>query len=135
MPFLARQHGGADVVGVLHQADGADVVGLLPFLDEAAATVDVVVGQRLLDLRHVQAVGNQFVGIDLHLVLARLPAKNRHRRDVRHRHQVLEHHPVLQRLEVHDVVARIGALQSVEVDLAGGTEVGTDLRIQARRQD
>src|ERR1035441_2866471 len=69
-----------------------------------------------------------------HLVLTRLATENGHRRNIRHRHQVLENYPVLQRLQVHDVVLRVRALQGIEVDLTGRTEVRTDLRIQTRRQ-
>ena len=48
---LHFDHGGADVVGSLHQADGAHVQRLLAALDEPTARVDVVVDERLLDLR------------------------------------------------------------------------------------
>ncbi len=131
---LYLQHGRANVVGGLHQPHGANVVGLLAFLDEASAAVDVIGNERLLHLRHRNPVGHQLVGIDLHLIFASLATKNRYRGHVGHRHQVLEDDPILQGLQIHDVVLGIGALQCVEVDLSGRTEVGPDLRIQSRRQ-
>ncbi len=47
----------------LHQADGADVERLLAALDEAAAGIDVVRGNGLLDLADAQTVGDELVGI------------------------------------------------------------------------
>src|SRR5271165_1440268 len=70
------EHRGTNVVGVLHQPYSADVISLLTFLNEAAAAVEVVVGKRLLDLRHGQAIRHQLVRIDLYLVLASLPAED-----------------------------------------------------------
>src|ERR1019366_2863521 len=52
---LGSQHSCADVIGVLHESNSANVVRLLSFLDKAAPAVQVVVGQRLFDLRHGQS--------------------------------------------------------------------------------
>ncbi len=57
------------------EADLADVDLLLALLDEAAAGVDVVVGDLLLDLADGETVGDELVGIDADLVLARHAAE------------------------------------------------------------
>ena len=64
-----------DVVDVAEEADLADVDLLLALLDEAAAGVDVVGGELLLDLRDGEAVGDELFGVDGDLVLARAPPK------------------------------------------------------------
>jgi hypothetical protein len=53
-----------------HQADGANVESLLAPLNEASASVRVVVGECLLHLAERQAIGDEFAGIEAHLVLA-----------------------------------------------------------------
>ena len=50
VPFCDFDHGGRDVVGGLHQADGAHVQRLLTTLNESAAGIGIVVGQRLFHL-------------------------------------------------------------------------------------
>ena len=72
---LARDDGLLDVLHAVDQADGADVDLLQALLNEAAAGVHVVVGELLLDLREAQAVGDQLVRIDAHLILARRAAE------------------------------------------------------------
>jgi hypothetical protein len=53
------------------EADLADVDLQLALLDEVAAGVDVVVGDLLLNLGDGKAVGDELVGIETDLVLAR----------------------------------------------------------------
>jgi hypothetical protein len=48
---------------------------LRALLDEAAAGVGVVVGDLLLDLANAEAVGDEFVGVELDLVFAVGPPK------------------------------------------------------------
>ena len=126
--------GGGDVVGGLHEADSADVQGLLAALDESAAGVDVVGDQRVLDLRQRQAVGDQFAGIELHLIFAGRAAEGIHVDDVRDRLQLVDHDPVVQRFQFHHVIFRIGAGERVEHDLAGGAVVRADAGVHVRRQ-
>ena len=68
---LGLEDGVLDVLDVLVEADLADVDLLLALLDEAAAGVGVVVGELLLDLADAETVGDELVGIDADLVLAR----------------------------------------------------------------
>ena len=116
-----------------HQAHFADVDLLQARFDEAAAGVGVVVGELLLHLRQAQAVGDQLVGIDAHLVFARGAAEAGDVHDVGHGLEILLHHPVFERFQFHHVVLRIGAVQGEEVDLADGAPVGAHLRRDARR--
>ena len=90
--------------------------------------------QRLFDLRERQSIRHQFAGIQLNLIFARRPAKGIHVDDVGNGLQLVHHDPVIQRLQFHHVVLRIGAGQRVEHDLAGGTVVGPDGRIHAAGQ-
>ena len=60
-----------DVADMVDQSHGSDVDLLQTFLDEASACVCVVVGELLLDLGQAQAISDQFVWIDAHLVFAR----------------------------------------------------------------
>ncbi len=100
-PVLRLENRGSDVFHVAHQSHRAHVERLLSLLDEAAAGVHVVGGQRLLHLADAEAVGHQLVRVHAHLVLARFSAKHGHRGHVRHGHQLLQHHPVLQPLQLH----------------------------------
>ena len=130
---LRLEDGVFDVVDVAVEADFADVDLLLALLDEAAAGVDVVVGELLLDLADGEAVGDELVGIDADLVLARDAAEAG---DVDYAGDGLEllfELPVLERLELHAVVGRVGGAQRVPVDLADGAPVGAHLRAAGRR--
>src|SRR6516225_8204004 len=53
--ILRRNHGLARVVGVLHQSNLTNVVGLLSLLDETATSIEIVIGQRLLNLSYREA--------------------------------------------------------------------------------
>ena len=52
------------------EPEGADIHLLHADFDEAAAGIDVVVGELLLDLADAQSVGDELVGVDAHLVFA-----------------------------------------------------------------
>ena len=125
---LGREHRVFDVAHVLDQAHFAHIDLLQAGLNEAAAGVGVVVGELLLHLRDAEPVGDQLVGIDAHLILARRTAEAGDVHDVRNGLEVLLDHPVFERLQLHHVILRIGAVQREEVDLADGTPVGAHLR-------
>ena len=74
-PGLRRQERLLDVLDVAEQPERADVHLLQAALDEVAAAVDVVRGELVLDLAERQAVRDQLVGIDAHLILARRAAE------------------------------------------------------------
>ena len=130
---LGLDHGLADIVDVAEQAQRAHVDLLQARLDETAAGIHVVVGQLLLHLAEVQTVGDQLVGIDAHLIFPRDAAEADHIHHVGHRLELLFEHPVLERLQLHQVVFRIGAVQRVPIDLAHRAVVGSDLRLQVLR--
>ena len=62
----------------------------MPDFDEAAAGIDVVVGELLLHLADAQAVGDQLVRIDAHLVLAHRAAEVGNVHDVGNGLELLE---------------------------------------------
>ena len=118
---------------VVDQADLADVDLLLALLDEAAAGVDVVVGELLLHLADAEAVGDQLVGIDAHLVLARDAAEAG---DIDDAGTDLNCFSSIQSSSDFSSMTSycgIGAVQRVPVDLADRAPVGADLRLQTRR--
>ena len=86
------------------QSDGAHVDLLQTLLDETSAGVHVVVGELLLDLGQAQAIGDEFVGIDAHLVFARGTAEAGHVDNVRHCFKVLFDDPVFDGLQFHRVI-------------------------------
>ena len=69
MPLLVADHDVADVLRVFDQSQAANVVELAALRIEAAAGVGVVGAQLLEDLRNRDAVGEQPVGIEQHLIL------------------------------------------------------------------
>ena len=133
VPFLVLRTVCSMSCDVGDEADRAHVDLLQAGLDEAAAGVHVVVGELLLDLADAQAVGDQLVRIDAHLVFAGDAAEAGHVDDVGHRLELLLEHPVLERLQLHHVVRRIGAVQRVPVDLTDRAPVGAHLRLQVLR--
>ena len=76
---LSFQNGLLDVAHVGEEPEGAHVHLLHPDFNEAAAGVDVVVGELLLHLADAQSVRDELVGIDAHLVLAHRAAESRKR--------------------------------------------------------
>src|ERR1035438_5126308 len=131
---LRFDEGFLDVAHGPELAHGADVDLLQAGFDKAAAGVDVVGGQLLLHLTHAEAVGDQLVGIDAHLVFAGSAAEAHDIDDIGNGFELFFQDPVFERLELHEVVAGIGAVQRVPVDLADGAVVGADLRLQAAGQ-
>ena len=130
----ALDDGGGNVVGGLHEADGAHVERLLAAFDESAAGVGVVIGERLLDLGQRQSVGDQFAGIDLHLIFAGRAAEDVDVDYVGHRFQLVQHEPVGESLELHRVIARIRALEGEEHDLAGRAVIGAEIGVHGGRE-
>ena len=131
VPFLVSDHRVLDVVHVLDQTHFAHVDLLQAGFDEAAAGIGVVVGELLLHLADAEAVGDQLVGIDANLIFARGAAEAGHIHDVGNGLEVLLDHPVFERLQLHHVVRRIGAVQREEIDLADRAPVGSHLRRHA----
>ena len=122
---------------VLHSSDEAHLahVDLLQTgLDEAAAGIHVVVRELLLDLRQAQAISDQFIGINTHLILACRPAETGHVHNIRNGFQILFDYPVLDGLKLHDVVLRIAAAQSEKIDLPNRAPVRAHAWQHARRQ-
>ena len=132
--ILGENDGLLDVVDFIDLPDFADVDLLQAFLNETAAGVGVVVGQLLLDLGKTQAVGDEFVGIDAHLIFAGGSAEAGDVDDVGNGFQILFDDPVFQRLQFHGVVLGIGAVQGEEINLADRAPVGAHLRSDAGGQ-
>ena len=131
---LGGEHGVGDVLHIAHQAHFAHIDLLRACLDEIAAAVDIVVGELLLHLIDVQAIGDQLGRIQADLIFARGTAEAGDIHHVRHGLEGLLHHPVFQRFQLHHVVPRIGAVQREEVDLADRAPIGPDLRLQPLRE-
>ena len=128
--ILRLENGVLDVGNIREETDLAHIDLLLTGLDETAAGIGIVVRQLLLDVADGQAIGDELVRVDADLVFTRDAAKAR---DIDHAGNLLElllQLPVLDRLELHVVVGRIGALERVPVDLADWTPVRADLRLQ-----
>ena len=120
-----------DVVDVGEEANFAHVDLLLALLDEAAAGVDVVVGDGLFDLPDGEAVGDELVGVDADLVLASDAAEAGDVDDAGDASERFFELPVLELLSSMRVVGGVGAAEGVPVDLADGTPVGADLGLKA----
>src|SRR5437660_90546 len=95
---LRRDDGVFDVVDVSDQADFTDVDLLQSRFDEAAACVDVVIDELLLDLSDIQPVSNQLVGIEPDLVFTCGTAESGDLDNVGYRLEVFFDHPLLERL-------------------------------------
>jgi len=54
--------------------------------------------------------------------------------DVGDGEELLVDDPVIERLQVHQIITRVGGLQGVEEDFSDGAEVGADLRLEAGGQ-
>ena len=122
-----------DVADIAQKADRAHVNLLQAGLHKAAARVHIVVGELLLDLPDTKPVGNQLVRIDDHVILTRRASEADDVYDVWNRLELFFQRPVLNGFQVHQVVLGICAAQRVPVDLPDGTEIRTDLRLQAVR--
>ncbi len=114
----------------LQETDFANVHLLLPFLNEAAAGVHVVVRQRLLHLADAEVVSGELVRVNLNLILASDSAETRHINDIGNRFKLLFDHPVLKRLQLHQVIPGIGAFERVPVELTDRAVIRPDIRLQ-----
>ena len=85
VPFLVSDHCFFDVLHVSDQAHFPKIDLLQAGFDEAAARVDIVVRELLLDLRQAESVGDEFVGIDANLIFAGRSTEAGHIDDVGHR--------------------------------------------------
>ena len=99
-------------------------------LDEGAAGVDVIGPESGFDGRDVEAVGDEFVGVEGDLVLAGGAAEAGDVDNAGDCFELLLEGPVFNGFEGHRVVAGIGAFEGVPVDLADGAPVGADLRLE-----
>ena len=94
----------------------------------------LLLAELLLHLGDAQPVGDQLVGIQANLVFTRRASEAGHVDHVGYGLECLLDHPVLERLQFHDVVLGIGAVQGEEVDLADRAPVRANLRLQALGQ-
>src|SRR5215471_7016403 len=101
-----REHRVADVAHRANEPDPAHDCRLLADIDGVAAHVDVAVVQRLQNLRQRQAIGHEFVAIDLDFERLGLAAPAGHVDDARYGAKAAGNDPILQGLEVHHAVAR-----------------------------
>src|SRR6202167_5082057 len=132
-PIRSCQHGVLDILYTAVKSERADVQLLQAFFDEAATGVHVVDGQLVLSLADAQAVGDELIGVDAHLIFARGAAEVAHVHDVRNFPEFLVQSPVFDAPQIHQVICRIRAPDRVPINLAGGDPVRTDLRQHARR--
>ncbi len=130
-PILGFDHGVGDVAHVVRHADFTYVHLLQARLDEASSGVGVVVGELLLHLADAESVGDEFLRIDAHLILARRTAEAGDVHHVGDGLEILFDHPIFERLQFHHVILWIGAAQREEIDLSDGAPVGPHLRIDA----
>ena len=124
------EHGLLDVLDVVEQAHRADVDLLQAGLDEAAAGVGVVGSELLLDLGEAEAVSDELLGIDLHLILAGGAAKAGNIDHVGDGFKLFFELPIFDGFQFHQVVLGVGAAQGVPEDLADRAPVGAHLRLQ-----
>src|SRR5215475_10319264 len=126
------QHGVVEIVERADEANATHHRRLAANIERVAADIDVAVVERLQDLRKRQAVGHQFVDVDLQLENLGLAAPPGYVDDSGHRPEPPLQHPILQGLEIeHAVSGRSHEL--VSIDLADRTD-RRDLRLHVVRQ-
>src|ERR1019366_8590752 len=129
---LLLQDDVADVGGGLDEAEAADVIELAALGIEAAAGVGVIVAQLLGDLRHGEAVGEELIGIEQHLILHGGAAKTRIVGHPLNGPVMALHNPIFNHLQI--LRGTVRALQDVAVDQAAGAEERGHAGLQASRQ-
>src|SRR5580658_9667603 len=132
-PIRSRQHGVLDILHTAVKSECADVQLLQTLFDEAAAGVHVVDGQLVLNLADAQAVGDELIRVDAHLIFARCAAEIAYVHDVRNFPEFLVEGPVFDTPQIHQVIRRIRASDRIPINLARGAPVRADLRQHARR--
>ena len=132
---LRRDDGLFNVFRRSHKPHGAHVDLLGARLDETAARIHVIVRELLLHLAYAQTVRDELCRIDAHLVFPCGTTEARHIDHIRHGLELFHQHPVLQGLQLHGVIARVRVPQGIEVDLAHGAEIRTDLGLKVRTGD
>ncbi len=123
-----------DIAHISDQAHFPDIDLLQTGFDEAAARIGIVVGELLLHLGQAETVGDQFVGINAHLIFAGRATEAGNINHVGDGLEVFLDHPILDCLQFHHVVVRILAFQREEVDLADGAPIRTHLGHDPGRQ-
>ena len=73
---LRLDYGCANIFSSLRQTQCAHINRLTAAFNETAARIHIVAGQGLFHLTDTEAVGNQFFGLHLNLILPRRPAKS-----------------------------------------------------------
>src|SRR5215469_10134646 len=106
-----------DIANVADQPDLANVDLLKPGLNETSARVHIIVRKLRFQLADIQAVRNQPVRINAHLVLSGWASEACHIYYIRHGLELLFDHPVFERLQLHHVISRIRAAEREEVNL------------------
>ena len=96
MPVLGLQHGLLDVVHIAEEPERANVHLLHADFDEAAAGIDVVIGELLLHLADAQSIRHELVRIHAHLVLAHRAAEVGNVHHVGNGFELLEQNPVFE---------------------------------------
>ena len=130
--LIAGDHGVADFVRRMDQADAAHHGGLRAEIDRLAADIDVGVAERLQHLRHGQAVADELALVDGDVVGLGLAAPSGHIDHAGHRLEAPLQHPVLESLQVGDRIIRRPD-HPIAIDLADGAR-RRDLRLRAVRQ-
>ena len=129
---LGLEHDALDVRDVLEQADAAQVDLLPAAHDDAAAGVGVALLDGLDDVADGQAVLEQLLGRDQHLVLLDLAAEAVDLVDAGDGLEQRRDDPVLDRAQLHRALAL--ALERVLEDLAEAGADRPELGLDARRQ-
>ena len=129
----SRQYGILNILHISVKSECTDVQLLQALFDEAAAGVHVVNGQLVLNLADAQAVRDELVRVDTHLIFARGATEVAHVHDVRNFPEFLVQDPVFNAPQVHQVIRGIVAPDCVPINLAGLAPVRTDLRQHSRR--
>ena len=119
-----------DVADASEESQRADVHLLHALFYEAAAGIDVVIGELLLHLADAQPVRDQLVRIDAHLILAHGTAEIGNVYHVGNGFELLQQHPVFDGPQFHQVISGICAAQRIPIDLTRGAPVRADLRLQ-----
>src|SRR5579871_365009 len=125
---LGSDHGFLNIVDTIHKPYFADVDLLQAFLNEASASIGIVIRELLLDLGKTQAVRDQLVRVEANLVLPGRATEAGHVNYVGDGFQALLDGPVLDRFQIHSVIRGIRAMQREEINLANGAPVGAHLR-------
>ena len=131
---LRLQHRLTNILHVVEQPDRPHIHLLQTGFHETPAGVDVVASQLLFHLSDAQSIGNELGRVNHHLIFPCSASEAGHIHDIRNGLELLFQRPVLKRLQLHQVILRICALQGVPINLPYGTPIGAHLRLQTLRK-